>query len=148
VAASTIARVLKAHGIKPAPRRSSATWCQFLRQQAAGIVACDFFSVATVSLRRLYVLFFIHHKSRRAFLAGITTNPTWAWVTQCARNVTADLRDGGIDVEFLLRDRDAKFGPGFDALQGEGARIVRSPVRAPNANAIAERYTGVTRAPT
>jgi len=146
VAASTIARVLKAHGIKPAPRRSSPTWRQFLRQQAAGIVACDFFSVDTISLRRLYVLFFIHHGSRRVLLAGITTNPTWAWVTQVARNVTAELRDSGIDVKFLLRDRDAKFGPGFDAVwQGEGARIVRSPVRTPNANAICERWVRTVR---
>ena len=132
VAASTIARVLKAHGIEPAPRRSSATWCKFLRQQAASIVACDLFSVDTVSLRRLYVLFFIHHDTRRVFFAGITTNPTWAWVTQAARNVTAELRDAGIDVEFLLADRDAKFAPGFDALwHGVGARILRGPLRAP-----------------
>jgi hypothetical protein len=123
VAASTIAKVLKAHGLESAPRRSFPTWRQFLRQQAAGIVDCDFFSVDTISLCRLYVLFFIHHGSRRVFLAGITTNPTWAWVSQMARNATADLCDAGIDVEFLLRDRDAKFAPAFDALwQGEGAQ--------------------------
>ncbi|MGH9057668.1 MAG: integrase core domain-containing protein [Acidimicrobiales bacterium] len=146
VAASTIAKVLRTHGIEPAPRRASTTWRQFLRQQAAGMVACDFFSVDTVSLRRLYVLFFIHHGSRRVFLAGITTNPTRAWVTQCARNVTADLRDAGIAVKYLLRDRDGKFGPGFDAVwQGESASIVRSPVRAPNANAIAERWVRTVR---
>ncbi len=140
VAASTIARVLKTHGIKPAPRRTSATWRQFLRQQAAGIVACDFFSVDTISLRRLYVLFFIHHGSRRVFLAGITTNPTRDWVTQVARNVTAELRDAGIAVKHLLRDRDDKFGPGFDAVwESEGASIVRSPVRAPNANVCVSR---------
>jgi len=81
VAASTIAQVLKTHGLDPAPRRTSATWRQFLRQQAASIVACDFFSCDTVSLRRLYVLFFIHHGCRQVFLAGITTNPTWVWVT-------------------------------------------------------------------
>ncbi|MDA8076386.1 MAG: hypothetical protein M0Z40_14340 [Actinomycetota bacterium] len=123
VAASRIAKVLKAHGLESAPRRSFPTWRQFLRQQAAGIVDCDFFSVDTISLCRLYVLFFIHHGSRRVFLAGITTNPTWAWVSQMARNATADLCDAGIDVEFLLRDRDAKFAPAFDALwQGEGAQ--------------------------
>ena len=146
VAASTIAKVLKPHCLDPAPPRSSATWRHFLRQQAASIVACDFFSVDTVSLRRLYVLFFIHHGSRRVFFAGIATNPTWVWVTQCARNVTADLHDVGIGVKFVLRDRDAKFGPGFDAVwQGEGARIVRSPVRAPNANAICERWVRTVR---
>ena len=72
--------------------------------------------------------------------------PTWVWVTQVARNVTADLCDAGIDVKFLLRDRDAKFAPGSDAVwQGEGARILRSPVRAPNANAIAERWVRTVR---
>ncbi len=153
VAASTIAKVLKAHGLEPAPRRNSASWCQFLRQQATGIVACGLFSVDTISSRRLYVLFFIHHDTffihhdtRRVFLAGITTNPTWAWVTQVARNVTVDLWDAGIDVTFLLRDRDVRFPPAFDAVwQGGGARILRSPVRAPNANAIAERRVRTAR---
>jgi putative transposase len=146
VAASTIAKVLKAHGIKPAPRRTSTTWRKFLRQQAAGIVACVFFSVDTISLRRLYVLFFIHHGSRRVFLSGMTTNSNRDWVTQCARNVTADLGDAGVDVKYLLRDRDTKFGPGFDAVwEGQGASILRSPVRAPNANAIAERWIRTAR---
>ena len=147
VAASTIAKVLRTHGIKPAPRRTSTTWRQFLRRQAASIVAaCDFFSVDTVSLRRLYVLFFIHHRTRRVFFAGITTNPNREWVTQCARNVTEDLRDAGVTVRYLLRDRDGKFGPGFDAVwQGERASVLRSPVRAPNANAVAERWVRTVR---
>ncbi len=146
VAASTIARVLKTHGIDPAPRRTSTTWRQFLRRQAAGIGACDFFSLDTASLRRLYALFFIHHGTCRVFVAGITTNPTRDWVTQCARNVTAELRDAGVAIKYLLRDRDGKFGPGFDAVwQGEGATIVRSPVRAPDANAIAERWVRTVR---
>lgn len=146
VAASTIAKVLKTHGIHPAPRRTSTTWREFLRRQAADIVACDFFSVDTVALRRLYVLFFVHHGTRRVFMAGITTNPTWEWVTQCARNVTADLREAGVAVKYLVRDRDGKFGPGFDAAwQGEGARVVRTPVRAPNANAVAERWVRTVR---
>jgi len=146
VAASTIGKVLRTHSLDPAPRRSSATWRQFLCQQAASIVACDFFSVDTVSLRRLYVLFFIHHGTRRVFLAGITTHPTWEWVTQCARNVSADLREAGLAVKDVLRDRDAKFGLGFDAVwQGEGASIVRCPVRAPNANAICERWVRTVR---
>jgi len=96
--------------------------------------------VDTISLRRLYVLFFIHNGTRRVFLARITTNPTRDWVTQCARNMTEDLRVAGVAVKYLLGDRDAKFAPGFDAVgEGEGASIVRSPVRTPNANAIAER---------
>ncbi|MGH7747663.1 MAG: integrase core domain-containing protein [Acidimicrobiales bacterium] len=109
-------------------------------------MACDFFSVDTISLRRLYVLFFIHHGSRRVFLAGITTNPTRAWVTQCARNVTEDLRDASVAVKYLLRDRDTKFGPSFDAVwEGEGASTLRSPIRAPNANAVAERWIRTVR---
>ncbi len=91
-------------------------------------MACDFFSVDTISLRRLYVLFFIHHGSRRVFLAGITTNPTRDWVTQVARNVTAELRDAGIAVEHLLCDRDNKFGPGFDRC---GRARVRALCEAP-----------------
>jgi hypothetical protein len=141
VAASTIAKVLRTHGIDPAPRRASATWRQFMRQQAASIVACDFFSVDTVSLRRLFVLFFIHHGTRRVFLAGITTNPNREWVTPCARNVTEELDSAGLAVNYLVRDRDGKFGPGFDAVwQGEGGRAVCElpcgrPMRTPSPSA-------------
>jgi len=79
--------------------------------------------------------------TRLAFLAGITTNPNGEWVTQCARTVTEDLRSAGVAVWYLLRDRDDKVGPGFDAVwQSEGASVVLSPVRAPNANAVAERW--------
>ena len=145
VAKSTIAKVLKAHGIDPARRRTSTSWRQFLRRQA-GMVACDFFSVDTVCLRRLYVLFFVHHRTRRVFLGAITSNPTWDWVTQCARNLTAETPDAGISVRFLLRDRDEKFEPSFDPVwRGEGASIVPSPVTAPNANAICERWARTVR---
>jgi hypothetical protein len=146
MAPSTIAKVLETHGVNPAPRRTSTTWRQFLRRQAASIVACGFFSVDTVSLRRIYVLFFIHHGTRRAFPGGTTANPNREWVTQCARKVTEDLRQAAVVARYLLRDRDEKFGPGFDAVwQGEGASILRSPVRAPNANAVAERWVRTVR---
>lgn len=91
VSASSIRRVLRANGIDPAPRRASTTWRSFLAQQAAGIVACDFFSVDTVWLTRYYVLFFIEVQTRRVHLCGITTNPTGGWVTQQARNLAASL---------------------------------------------------------
>ncbi|MHB8431220.1 MAG: transposase family protein [Acidimicrobiales bacterium] len=149
VAASTIAQVLKTHGLDPAPRRTSATWRQFLRQQPASIVACDFFSVDTVLLHHLYVIFFIHHGRRRVFLTGVTTNPTWAWVNQRARNATADLRNACIGVKVVLSDRGRKFGPGFDTMwQGEGARVLRTPVRAPNTNTAMGRPPTATTAPT
>jgi hypothetical protein len=85
VSATSIRRVLAAHGLKPAPRRATTTWRAFLRSQAAGIVACDFFSVDTALLHRLYVLFFIEVGSRRVWLAGVTAHPTGEWVTQCVK---------------------------------------------------------------
>jgi hypothetical protein len=91
VSASSIARVLRANGLQPAPRPASTTWRSFLRRQAAGIVACDFLTVDTVFLQRLYVLFFIQLHTRRVHLAGVTANPTGAWVTQQARNLLARL---------------------------------------------------------
>jgi putative transposase len=87
LSATVIRTTLRRHGLEPAPRRAAATWRAFLRQQAAGIVACDFFTVDTVWLRRLYVLFFIELDTRRVHLAGVTTNPDGQWVTQQARNL-------------------------------------------------------------
>jgi putative transposase len=145
VSPSTVRRMLLNAGLEPAPRRSGPTWQEFLRQQAAGIMACDFFTVETVSLRRLYVLFFIAHRSRRVWLAGCTANPTGAWVTQQARNVGLDFSGQG--VRFLIRDRDRKYSCPFDEVfRSEGIRIVKTPVRAPRANAIAERFVRTVRA--
>jgi transposase InsO family protein len=146
VSASSIRRVLRSNGIGPAPRRSSTTWRCFLRQQASGIVACDFFSVDTVWLTRFYVLFFIELETRRVHLCGITTNPVGDWVTQQARNLAASLDDTGRVVGHLIRDRDAKFTRTFDDVwRSIGAQVVRTPVRAPNANAFAERWVGTAR---
>jgi transposase len=86
VSPSTVRRLLLRAGLEPAPRRSGPSWRDFLRQQSASMIACDFFTVETISLRRFYVLFFIELDSRRVHLAGCTTNPTGAWVTQQARN--------------------------------------------------------------
>src|SRR6266487_3139101 len=91
VGATTIRTLLRRHGLGPAPRRCGPTWAQFLKAQAEGIVACDLFTVETIWLQTLYVLFFIHLSSRRVVLAGVTANPDAAWVTQQARNATIDL---------------------------------------------------------
>jgi len=146
LAPSSVWAVLRRHGIDPSPRRSGPTWIEFLRSQAATTLACDFFTVDTVLLRRLYVLFFIELDTRRIYVCGITANPTGAWVTQQARNLSMVLADRVHPVKFLIRDRDTKFTASFDEVfHSQGIRIIRTPVRAPRANAFAERFVGTLR---
>jgi putative transposase len=143
---SSVWRILKDAGIDPAPRRSGMSWAAFLRAHAQSIVACDLFTVETARLRRLYVLFFIELASRRVHLAGVTENPSGAWATQQARNLTMTLAERGERFRFLVHDRDAKFSSAFDAVfEAEGARVIRTPVQAPRANAVAERWIGSAR---
>jgi len=147
VGATTIRTLLRRHGLGPAPRRTGPSWTQFLRAQAEGIVACDLFTVETIRLRTLFVLFFIHLSSRRVVLAGVTPNPDSAWVTQQARNVAMDLDDQDLAARFLLRDHDAKFTGSFDEVFcSEGAEVIRTPIQAPKANAHAERWVQTARA--
>jgi putative transposase len=144
VSPTRIRRLLAHAKLEPTPRRSGPSWREFLRAQAASIVACDFFTVESVVLRRYYVLFFIAHASRRVLLAGCTKNPTGAWVTQQARNLGFDFVDQS--VRFLIRDRDSKYSASFDEVfRSEGIRVVKTPVCAPKANAIAERFVRTVR---
>jgi len=146
IAASSVWARLKRHGVEPSPRRSGPTWAEFLAAQAKGMMACDFFHADTVFLRRLYVLVFIHHDTRLVRIAGVTAKPSADWVTQEARNLSMDLADQVAAVKFLIRDRDHKFTASFDAVfAAEGTRIIKSPVRAPRANAICERVIGTIR---
>jgi putative transposase len=146
VAASTVWTILKAAGLDPAPRRSGPTWRQFLTAQAHAILALDFAYVDTVFLRRLYILVVVEHGRRRVHIAGITAHPTGAWVAQQARNLLMDLDDRAEQFRFLIRDRDSKFTAVFDAVfAGADIRIIRTPVQAPRANAIAERWIGTLR---
>jgi transposase len=142
VAPSTVWEILKRAGIDPSPRRSGPTWSQFLAAQAKGMLACDFLTVDTVLLRRLYVLIFIEHATRRVHLGGITANPTKAWVTQRARELSQRLAG----FSFLIHDRDAIFTRSFDDVwAAEGLHVIRTPVRAPRANSICERVVGTIR---
>jgi putative transposase len=144
VGASTIRRILRRGGLGPAPRRTGPTWSQFLRAQGRGVLACDFFTVETVFLKTLYVLFFIELSTRRVHVAGTTSRPDSAWVTQQARNLSIT---GGLeDKHILLRDRDSKFsGPFDEVVRTEGITVVKTPVRTPQANAVAERWVGSVR---
>jgi putative transposase len=139
VGATTIRSIIRRSGLGPAPRRQGPSWAEFLRAQAQGMVACDFFTVETVWLQTLYVLFWIEIGSRRVHLACVTANPDCGWVSQQARNLAIEARLE--NMRYLIHDRDAKFCGPFDAIiRSEGARVIETPVRAPQANAVAERW--------
>src|SRR5665811_1140285 len=141
VSASSICSLLCRHGLPPAPRRDGPSWREFLTQQAAGIVACDFFCVETVWLKTLYVLFFIELSTRRVHLAGVTAHPCSAWVTQQARNLA--IEDRLAKAHFLIRDLDAKYSGALgEVFRSEGLHVMCTPIRSPGANAFSERFVG------
>ncbi len=144
VGASTIWRILKTHDLDPAPQRSTVTWTQFLRSQAA--VACDFASIDTMVLRRYYLLFFIDVTGREVLFAGVTANPTGPWTTQAARNLFLRHSDRLTGARALVRDRSSQFIDSFDdVFRTEGFKILKTPVRTPVANTFAERWIGSLR---
>ena len=146
VCSSTVWNLLRAAGLDPAPRRDGPTWREFCSAQATTMLACDFTHVDTVLLRRIYLFFVIELDTRRVHLLGVTCHPTGDWVTQVARNFLAELGERAEAFAFLIRDRDTKFTAAFDTVfAGAGIRVLRSPVRAPRANAFAERWIGTLR---
>jgi transposase InsO family protein len=146
VSKTSVATVLRRHGLPPAPRREGPTWSEFLSAQAKGIVAIDIFHVDTVLLRRYYVLFVIELERRVVHVLGVTTGPYGPWVAQVARNFAADLDDTGGRFRFLIRDRDTKFTASSDAVFASiGIGTIRTPVRSPVANAYAERFVRTAR---
>lgn len=147
VSATSVRTILRRHNLGPAPRRGGPSWTQFLRAQAAGTLACDFLTVETIGLTRLYVFFVLELDRRRVHLAGITAHPTGAWVTQAARTLLMDLDENAHRFRFLTRDRDAKFTRAFDAVFATAAiAVIKIPPRAPKANAFAERWVRTVRA--
>jgi putative transposase len=146
VSVTSVRNILASAGVSPAPQRDRQSWRRFLRAHGESILACDFFTVDTIWLRRLYVLVFLSIGSRRIEYFACTSKPDTEWMLQQARNLLMELDDRGRQVRFLIHDRDAKFPRAFDALLAtEDIKVIRTPVRAPNANAHMERWVGSVR---
>lgn len=141
LSATSVRNILKQHRISAASERSSSSWRSFLGHYKAQIPACDFFTVETIWLKTIYVLFFIELGTRRVHLAGWTTNPNATWVTQQARQLVWYLKDDPRQLAYLIHDNDKKFSSSFDTVfYAEGIKIIHTPFRAPRANAFAERW--------
>ncbi len=146
VSATSVRKVLLEAGLQPAPERTHSSWRAFLRAQATTTLACDFLTVETIFLQRIYVLFFISLATRRIEYVACSSNPDGRWVTQQARNLAMQFGDQQ-PFRFLIHDRDTKFSRAFDEVfRAEGIKVIRTPVQAPNANAFAERWVRTVRA--
>jgi putative transposase len=146
LAASSVWNILQRHDLDPSSNRGGPSWGEFLKSQATTVLACDVFTIDTVLLKHLYVLFFIELDTRKVFGTGITDLPTGVWVVQQARNLANERIERNQRVKFLIRDRATKFAAAFDEVfRSEGIRIIRTPVHAPRTNASDERFVGTIR---
>jgi transposase InsO family protein len=146
LSATSVRSWLRAAGLGPAGTRRGMTWREFVRAHRHSMIAVDCFTVETIWLQRLYVLFFIELASRRVHLAGCTPNPSAPWVTQQAPQFTWTLAERSARVRFLIRDRDQTFSDACDEVfRSAGVEILRTPYRAPQANGMAERFVRTAR---
>lgn len=139
---SSVRNILKRHRITPISQRSTGSWRSLLKHYQDQILACDFFTVETIWLKTIYVLFFIQLGTRRIHLAGCTSNPNQIWVSQQARQFVWELKDQAPSKQaFLIHDHDSKFTSSFDTVfSSEGIDVIHTPYQAPRANAYAERW--------
>jgi putative transposase len=143
VAASTVWEILKNAGIDPAPRRTAPTWPLFLRSQAEGILACDFFTADLLNGTQAYVLAVIEHATRCIRILGVTLHPSGEWTAQQARNLMMDLGEQAQRVTFMIRDHGSNYTAAFDAVLADaGIRTVLCNIQTPRMNSIAERWIG------
>jgi hypothetical protein len=146
ISATSVAKILRQGGVPSASVRMQLSWREFIRAHAVSMIACDFFTVETLWLGRFYVLFFLELDTRRVHLGGCTPNPDGRWAVQQARQFAWSLCERATAIRFLIHDRDSKFSHAFDdVFESEGVEIIRTPFRAPQANALAERWVGTVR---
>lgn len=143
VSPTTVANILKKHGLPPSPQRKGLPWKKFIQSHMTVAWAGDFFTEEIWTMKGLitfYVLFFVHLGTRRVYIAGCTPNPDAVWMKQQARNFSMRLEELPEDCRFIIHDRDSSFLPFDHIIKTDSIKVVKTPPHAPMCNAYAERF--------